>query len=254
MSRWWDRYGWRATLIVIALTIVLWIKQTQGALLSEVYYFIVNPFQSSAQLTLEDRLTNARILELEQSLTELEQENRQLKQLLDYVETQPDQTITAPVIGRSRDRWWHRVTLGKGSLDGVKSGYIVMGIGGLVGRVTHVTPHTSKVLLVSDSTSRVGTILTRDPLVESETNRQFGYIRGNGSSTVIMHFFEQAANIQPGDTITTSSLSKLYPAGLPVGKVKSTQKNKGVEIEVELNAPIDVLEWVVIQPFLSKFN
>jgi len=246
MSRWWDRYRFRAILFVVALTIALWVKQTQGALLWEVYSYTVSPFQSQVQLTLEDRLTNARILELEQSVTELAQQNQQLKQLLDYRQTQSEKTIAAPIIARSRDRWWNRVTLGKGSQDGVETGYVVVGIGGLVGRITHVTPHTSKVLLVSDSTSRVGAILSR--------SRQFGYIKGQGSSTVTMHFFEQATGIKPGDEIATSNLSKLFPPGLPLGKVKSTNENKGNEMEVELSAPIDVLEWVVIQPFKSKFN
>ncbi|MEL7419702.1 MAG: rod shape-determining protein MreC [Cyanobacteria bacterium J06555_3] len=241
MSRWWDRYGFRAVATVIALLVALWIKQTQGALLSEAYYFVVSPFQSQAQLTLEDRLTNARILELEQNVAELQQQNQQLKQLLNYTDTQPESGIAAPIIGRSRDRWWNRVTLGKGSKDGVKPGYIVMGIGGLVGRITHVTPHTSKVLLISDSTSRVGAILNRD--------RKFGYIKGKGSSIVTMHFFDEITDIEPGDEVATSSLSKLYPPGLPLGKVKSTEKQKGVEVEVELSAPIDVLEWVIIQPF-----
>jgi len=245
MSRWWDRYGFRTILAVVALTIALWVKQTQGALISEVYYFAVSPFQSQAQLTLEDRLTNARILELEQNVTELTQQNQQLKQLLNYSSSTQSTQIAAPIIGRSRDRWWNRVTLGKGRQDGVKKGDVVVGIGGVVGRITHVTPHTSKVLLISDNTSRVGAILSR--------NRQFGYIKGRGSSTVIMHFFEQATDIKPGDEIATSSLSKLFPPSLPLGKVKSAN-SKGTEIEVELSAPIDILEWVVIQPFESKFN
>lgn len=246
MSRWWDRYGFRTIIIIVALIIALGIKQTQAAFLSEAYYFLVKPFQSQAQFTVEDRLTNARILELEENLVELEQQNRQLKKLLDYAGAQPVKTITAPVIGRSRDRWWDEVTLGKGSKDGVKPSYIVTGIGGLVGRVTRVTPHTSKVLLISDSTSRVGAILSR--------NRQFGYVRGKSSSTVAMQFFHQIADIKPGDEIATSSLSKLYPPGLAIGKVKSVQKNQGATVEVELSAPIDILEWVVIHPFESRLG
>jgi rod shape-determining protein MreC len=246
MSRWWDRYGFRTIIIIVALIIALGIKQTQAAFFSEVYYFVVKPFQSQTQLTVEDRLTNARILELEQNVAELEQQNRQLKKLLDYGEAQSVKTIAAPVIGRSRDRWWDRVTLGKGSVDGVKPGYIVMGIGGVVGRVTHVTPHTSKVLLISDNTSRVGAILSR--------NRQFGYVKGKSSSLVVMQFFHQMAGIKPGDEIATSPLSKLYPPGLAIGKVKSVQKNQGATVEVELSAPIDVLEWVVIQPFVSQLE
>jgi len=246
MTRWWDRYGFRTIIIIVALIVALGIKQTQAAFLSEAYYFVVSPFQSQAQLTLEDRLTNARILELEQNLVESEQQNRQLKQLLDYSEAKPDKTIAAPVIARSRDRWWSRVTLGKGSKDGVQPGYIVTGIGGLVGRVTHVTPHTSKVLLVGDNTSRVGAILSR--------SRQFGYITGKDSSTVVMQFFHQVAGIKAGDEIATSPLSKLYPPGLAIGKVKSVKKNQGATVEIELSAPIDVLEWVVIQPFVPKLG
>lgn len=248
MSRWWDKYGLRTILTVVALIVAFWIKQTQGAIFAEMYYFLVNPLQSQQQLVLEDRLTNARILELEQRLEELEQQNQQLKQLLDYAETQSVTTIAAPIIGRNRDRWWHKVTLGKGTQDGIQPGYIVMGIGGLVGRVTDVTTHTSKVLLISDTTSTVGTILSR--------NRQLGYIEGQGKTTVMMHFFDQVPDIQPGDNITTSSLSKLYPPGLPIGKVKSQQQqqNAAAKVEVELTAPIASLEWVTVQSFEPEFK
>lgn len=248
MSRWWDKYGFRTVIITAALIIALWVKQTQAELLAEIYYFMVEPFQSQNQLVLEDRLTNARILELEQRLSELEQQNQQLKQILDYTETQTVTTITAPIIGRSRDRWWQRVTLGKGRADGIEPGYIVMGIGGLVGRITNVTPNTSKVLLISDSTSRVGTVLTSD--------RHLGYIKGKDSSTVVMHFFDRLTDLQPGEEVATSALSNLYPPGLPVGKVKSLQQGKETfsEVEVELNAPIEVLEWVVVQSFKPKLN
>lgn len=242
MSRWWDKYGFRLITVVLALTLALWVKQTQAAFLSEIYYFIVSPFQSQQQITLEERLTNARILELEQRVTELKQQNQQLKQLLDYADTQPAETITAPVIGRSRDRWWNKITLGKGSQENIQPGYVVMGIGGLVGRVVQVTPHTSKVLLISDTTNRVGAIVSR--------NRQLGYIKGKGSSTVVMNFFNQVNDIKPGDKIVTSTLSKLYPPGLPIGKVTPGQDmDDTLEVEVELTAPIEILEWVTVLPF-----
>jgi rod shape-determining protein MreC len=70
-----------------------------------------------------------------------------------------------------------------------------------------------------------------------------------------MHFFNQVADIKPGDEIATSNLSKLYPPGLPIGKVKSKSKSQQptqeaiTEILVELTAPIDILEWVSVQPF-----
>lgn len=248
MSRWWDKYGFRTILILLALMIALFIKQTQAAILSEIYYFVVSPFQSQEQLFLEDRLTNARVLELEQQVIELQQQNQQLKQLLNYTEQSQEKNIIAPVIGRSRDRWWNLITLGKGTQDGIQKGSVVIGIGGLVGRVTHTTPHTSKVLLISDTTSRVGATLAR--------NRQLGYIQGQDSATVVMKFFNQVTDIQPGDMIVTSQLSKLYPSGLPIGKVKSSQQHQdeASAVEIELTAPIDVLEWVTVQLFQPQVD
>ena len=238
MSRWWDRYGLQTILVLTALAVALLIKQTQAGVLSEAYYFIVSPFQSQEQLILEDRLTNARILELEQRVIELEQQNKQFRQLIDFAEARTEKVVTAPVIRRSRDRWWNRVTLGKGSQDGIKKGFVVVGIGGLVGRVTHTTSHTSQVLLISDTTSRVGATLIRD--------RQLGYTQGKNSSTVVMKFFNQVTQIKPGDEVATSNLSKLYPPGLPIGRVKLAPQQQGDRdrIEIELTAPIDVLEWV----------
>lgn len=250
MSRWWDRYGFRTIVVILALIVAFWIEQTQAAFLSEVYYFIVEPFQVQDQLVLEDRLINARILELEQRVGQLQQQNRQLKQLLDYAETQTVETIAAPIVGRNRDRWWQRVTLGRGKEDGIEPGYTVMGIGGLIGRVTHVTPHTSKVLLISDPTSRVGTVLNG--------SRKLGYIEGKNSSTVVMHFFDQVTNLQSGGEVVTSNLSNLYPPGLPVGKItipkSKSNKESFSEVEIKLNAPIDVLEWVIVQTFEPKLS
>ena len=248
MHRWLDKHSWKTTLTVLALGTAYLVRQTQASAIAELYYFLVNPFQSQQQLLLEDKLTNARILELEQRITELEQQNRQFKQLLDGIEDRPKKAIAAPIIGRNVDRWWNQVTLGLGSKDGIKVGYVVMGIGGVVGRVTQVTPHTSRVLLISDGISRVGAIVSR--------NRKLGYIQGRNSQTVTMRFFTKVVAVKPGDAIVTSSLSNLYPPGLPLGRIRSVKSGGSVapEAEVELNAPIDILEWVTVHPFQPKIK
>jgi rod shape-determining protein MreC len=248
MHRWWDRYGFQATVTVAVISTAWLLKQSQTAVLTEAYYFLVSPFQSKQQLILEDRLSNARILELEQQVTELEQENRQFKQLINSDTTKQSSQIIAPIIGRSIQGWWNQVTLGKGSQDGIQPGFIVSGIGGVVGRVIKVTPHTSRVALISDPDSRVGAIVSR--------NRQFGFIQGKDSQTLVMRFFTKVTDLKPGDAIATSNLSNLYPPGLPIGKVKSVNFDTSSvpEAEVELTAPIDVLEWVVVKPFKPKLN
>ena len=242
VRRWWERHGLSTVMTGLVLGTAWLLYQTQAAAILELYYLAVSPFQSEPQSVVQERLTNARILELEQQLTELENQNQKLQKLFDYAKDQPS-TIAAPIIGRSADAWWQQVIIGRGRQDGVDKGFAVSGIGGLVGRVVQVTPHTSRVLLVSDPTNQVGITVSR--------SRQMGVLQGQGSQIASIRFFEKVPDVRPGDAIATSSVSRLYPPGLPIGQVKSVELEKGPAPEaiVELTAPIDHLEWVLIHPF-----
>lgn len=243
LHRWWLRIRSQLFWAVVILSIAWFLRQTQSAAIVELYSLISRPFQEESQAALENRLTNARITQLEQQLSELEQQNQQLKQLLNYAQKNQQPMIAAPVIGRSTDAWWHQVILGRGAQDGIKEGFIVMGVGGLVGRIVDVTPHSSRVLLISDPNSDVGASVTR--------TRTMGLIRGKSSDLVVMQFFEKAAPARPGDSVTTSTVSRLFPPSLPIGIVKSINPEKGPapEATIELTAPLAHLEWVLVQPY-----
>jgi rod shape-determining protein MreC len=244
IRRWWDRHWLHIVLMSFALGTAWFLRQTQGAALSEVYYFLTAPFEGEERAQIENRLKDARFQELEQRITELDKQNQQLKQLLGYVKTQKQKVITAPIISRSSDRWWNQISIGRGSEDGIKEGFIVTGVGGLVGRVTQVTPHTSRILLASDPTSRIGVSLSR--------NRYLGYLQGNSGQTAVMHFYEKVTDVRAGDVVVTSAVSERFPAGLPVGRVISLQKRNSRPIPeaiVQLTAPFSYLEWVVVHPF-----
>lgn len=248
MNRWQEEQKFKIIGSIVALVIAWLLKHFQAAPIIEAYYLMSTPFQSQNQLVMEDRLTNARILELEQQITELEQQNQQFKQLLAQVEPKKESDVVAPIIGRSVDSWWSQITLGKGSSDGVEPGYIVLGIGGIVGRVVSVTDHTSRVLLISDPNSRVGVTVSR--------SRNLGYLRGKNSQTAVMQFFSKVTDIKAGDAIATSPLGNLYPQGMTIGRVVTVDYNRGAapEAEIQLTAPLDSLEWVVIRPFKPKLG
>ncbi|HAC64692.1 MAG TPA: rod shape-determining protein MreC [Cyanothece sp. UBA12306] len=241
--RWYANYGSKLVWAGVALGIGWFLRQTQGAPLLELYYWVSRPFQPASPALLQERLTNARTIELEQRLSELERQNQQLKKLLGYFKQQKQSVITAPIIGRSIDDWWKQVILGRGSQDGIKVGFIVTGIGGLIGRVVDVTPHTSRVLLVSDPTSRVGATVSR--------SRTMGLVVGKSSQVVLMRFFEKVPDVRPGDIITTSPVSRLFPGGLPIGRVESVnlESSPAPEAMIKLTAPINDLEWTIVHPF-----
>ena len=244
-----DREGQSLKIIggIFALSVAWLLKHFQAAPILEAHYLMSTPFQSRSQLEIEDRLTNARILELEQKITELEQQNKQFSQLIKQIDTE-QKDIVAPIIGRSVSNWWSQATLGKGSNEGVQPGYIVLGIGGIVGRVVSVTDNTSRVLLISDPNSRVGVTVSR--------SRNLGYLRGKNSQTAVMHFFSKVIDVKEGDAIATSPLGNLYPYGMTIGRVISVDRDRGAapEAEVQLTAPLDLLEWVVIRSFEPKLG
>ncbi|KGF73031.1 rod shape-determining protein MreC [Neosynechococcus sphagnicola sy1] len=240
IRRWWSQYKYQALLMGMALGVAWFFRYTQGTAYFEVYRWLAQPF--TVHPTQEAQITDARILELQARLAELESQNQQFQALLGYVASQPHKGMVAPIIGRSADHWWQQMTIGRGHLDQIQIGYIVAGPGGLAGRVIHVTDHTSRVLLISDHTSRVGAVVSR--------SRATGFIRGQGSSRAIMEFFDKDPDVRRGDLVSTSAFSQLFPPGVAIGRVESINlsKSPAPEAVIELAVPLSSLEAVLIYP------
>jgi rod shape-determining protein MreC len=131
--RWWDRHRLQLSLAVISLIYGLVCTANPRGGLDRVISF--NHASLPRKPTQQEQLVNARTWELEQRLAALESQNQALQALLKQpVVTQGKGTV-APVIGRSADHWWQQMTLGRGHLDAIREGAIVVAPGGLVGRV-----------------------------------------------------------------------------------------------------------------------
>ncbi|MGP1382492.1 MAG: rod shape-determining protein MreC [Thainema sp.] len=239
LQRWWDRNGIKLGLACLAIGTAWLIRQTQGAAIYEMYQTITRPFQTLPNS--EETLENAQILELQQRLIELESQNQELRELINEAKAQTGEDVVAPVIGRSADHWWHQLALGRGSQDGIEVGDVVIAPGGLVGRIVDVTSNTSRVLLISDPSSRVGITVSR--------SRSMGYMRGQSADRAVVEFFEKVPDVRRGDVVSTSSLSQLYPSSVPIGRIESVNLNKSPapEAVITLTAPISSLEWVIVQ-------
>jgi rod shape-determining protein MreC len=237
--RWLSRYGLQITLLGGLLGVVWLLRQTQGALLAEIYYQLSRPFHPGPPP--RDWVIQAQTTELQQRLLELENQNRVLRQQLGETPAGRQPGILAPIIGRSSENWWQEILLGRGSLTGIKNNDIVTSAGGLVGRITAVSPNTSRVTLISDPASSVGVMVSR--------SRSQGYIRGQGRNQVILRFFDKDPQVQAGDTIVTAPTSSLFPAGIPVGVIQQVHLDSipVPEALVRLTAPVNQLEWVRVQ-------
>ncbi|WP_353931732.1 rod shape-determining protein MreC [Okeanomitos corallinicola TIOX110] len=249
--RWWEHKALHMGLLVLVVGSAWTLRQTQGTLVMEVYQSISRPLKTlQPGISPEERINDAQLLELQTRIIELESQNQKLKSLLGYVEKEKLSThpIIARVVGRSADQWWQQVTLNSGTKAGIQEGFVVRAEGGLVGLVESVTPNTSRVLLVSDLKSQVGVSISR-------TNAK-GVLRGDSSTEGVLEFYEKVPNVKVGDLVSTSTYSQKYPAGVPVGRIKSLDLKKlpASVAKVELFPSIRYLDWVTVYPGSEKID
>lgn len=165
------------------------------------------------------------------SREELQRENERLRRLLGYAESQPKRTVAARVIAEDASSWFRTVEIDRGYDDGVIDGLPVVDAAGLVGRVVHSGPRSSRVLLITDASSAVAV------LVQDERIR--GVCRGQGGG-VALDFALIADDIKVGDGIITSGLGGVFPKGLVVGYVRSVRRERsGLFQTVEVEPAVD---------------
>src|SRR5688572_16444782 len=113
----------------------------------------------------ENDALKQRVQELEVELKEKEDlaaENTRLSQLLDLREKSKYKVLTARIIGRDPSVWFDSSIIDRGSLDGVKLNMPVVTDGGLVGRVTAVSPVTAQLDLITRDKSGIGAVVGED--------------------------------------------------------------------------------------------
>ena len=241
---WWERYSFQTSVVAVGIGLAWVIRQTQGVAIMETYQFLSRPFQSS--VTKQELLQDAQVRELRYRLTELESQNQRMKELLKIKVNPMKDEVWTTVIGRGADSWWNLILIGKGSNDGIKAGAVVVAPGGLVGRVTNVSPNSSQVLLISDPNSQVGVVVSR--------SRFSGMLKGQSQNTAILEFFERDPDVKVGDIVHTSQFSTLFPENVPVGRIKSINLDKqpSPEAIIEFSTPLGLLEYVEVYPFQKK--
>ncbi len=144
-------------------------------------------------------------------LSELEWENRRLRNLLGLAEHLPLETVPAEVIAREWNGWVRSFTVNRGRANGVERLQPVIVPEGVLGRVADVRQHSSIIQLVSDPASSVSAVTQR--------SRVQGVVEGGPSGHVRLRFPAQEAQIDEGELVITSGLGGLFPKGLPLGRV-----------------------------------
>ena len=226
--------AWPWWLLLLAL---VGVRLSKGAGFVDAYALLTRPFwPGSAQ---SEWLRSAQQLEVQAGLQQLQRDNQRLRSML-QLDRSGGGRVAAAVISREPGGWWQQLELGKGSLDGIKAGDPVLAPGGLIGRVSSVTPSTARVQLLTDSGSRLGVWVARV--------QRHGLLVGQGTARPRLQFLEKDTGVRPGDVITTSPASTLVPPNLLVGVVQSVNEElaPAPDAAVQLSAPVDAVDWVQV--------
>lgn len=169
--------------------------------------------------------------ELRQKNTQLSVELSRLRQVVQITSTQaPNAVGLAQVVAVDPSPLLARLTLNKGSADGVQVRMPVTVPAGLVGQVVAVSAHKATVVSLVDPESSVGVTLTG--------NRGGRGIAVGSPPDRLKVQFSSGVNVRTGDLLVTSSLGGVYPVGIRVGVVE----------KVLPLGPNDVTRTVIVRP------
>ena len=227
--------AWPWVLLALALFAV---RLSKGAGFTDVYALLSRPFwPGSAQ---GEWVRSGQALSDQSRLRQLDADNRRLRSLLE-LQGRAGRELAAAVISRQEGGWWQQLVIGRGELQGLRPGMAVTAPGGLIGRISSVTPTTASVTLLTDPGSRVGVWVGRV--------RRHGLLTGIGTSRPLLRFLEKDPGVRPGDVVVTSPASTLVAPNLTVGVIQSVDDLAipATEAVVQLSAPVEAVDWVQVR-------
>lgn len=153
-------------------------------------------------------------------LKETERENELLREQLNFTKSEDKKLLSAYVIAQDPNGLFQFITINRGEKDEVKVGMPVVISGGiLIGKIKEVVSDTSKVLLLTDSSSSIPALI--------QENRATGIVKGEMKLGLVMEMIPQDVEVKVGNSVITSSLTGEFPEGLLIGHVEEIEKREG---------------------------
>jgi rod shape-determining protein MreC len=166
--------------------------------------------EQNAELSRQLLLAEAQL----KRLTAVREQNQRLQELLDVQRSIAIGVQLAKIIDVDTDPFRHRLLLNVGANQGVSIGQAVIDAHGIMGQVVEILPNTATVMLITDPTHALPVTIERTGLRT--------IARGSGAlDTLELPNVPVSADVKVGDRLISSGLGGHFPAGFPVGEVRS---------------------------------
>jgi len=224
-------------LFLVATALVLTQSETSVRKIQRGYYSVISPFVSSGSamesqirsfndeverseaLAVELEHCKTRLGELESTIKQLqtlEEENNNLRELLDFKKRLGFKAVAAKIVRRKPSTWWHTVTVNRGTSDSLADQHPVIASNGLVGKVDRAGKHESTILLLTDEKCQVS--------AKIEGSHEVGILSGqrtqHGADPILLlRYLAPHAKIKAGSKVFTTGRGGLFPPDILLGTV-----------------------------------
>ena len=175
-------------------------------------------------------------------MTEYKLANDRLLAILNFQAANPQyQYLAIKVLAWDPGPWFRAIIIDAGSNDGLELDQAVIHPQGVIGRIVEVSPHYAKILLATDFNSSIDAFIQR--------TRGGGLLAGQGGRPFSLKYVKKDEDVRAGDLIVTSGLDGVFPPGLALGTVSTTNRNSAdmfVDVEVVPAVDFDRLEEVLV--------
>lgn len=186
---------------------------------SQIYHNIGEYFTTHHHLLNENHSLNLQLLSQNialQRLNTLSLENEHLRELLGANKALVQTSILAEIMHVGRDPFTKKLIVNRGGADQILAGVAVVDETGVIGQVTRTYPLSSEVTLITDKSLAIPVQVERNGLRAIA----FGHGRDN---TLDLPYLPTNVDIRRGDTLVTSGIDGVYPAGLAVATVSQIE-------------------------------
>ena len=146
-------------------------------------------------------------------------ENKNLRELLDFKRSTNLNIIPASIINKGIQTNIKSLTIDVGSENNVSTNQAVLTPNGVIGKTIQVGKNSAIVQSISDNNFRLSVRIMPSGAV--------GILRWFDSNTCKVYEVQKNVEVNIGDRVITSGFSKIYPPKLPVGIVSGVYDERG---------------------------
>lgn len=169
-------------------------------------------------------------------LKSVDQENQTLREQAKVQAKNPNWSmVSAEVIGTDPTSAQKFVRINRGKADGIQKGMAVVDPNYYVGQVSEVDDHSAVVMLIIDTSMKVGGRL--------ENSQANGTVVGKwqAGKSLMMEHIDKSVTPKTGEKVVTSDMTRQIPPGIIIGVVygEPIQNVQNDQLEVEVRPAVD---------------